>query len=71
MLDLEGRVAREREGIGLRIEQMPKAALDRVLFQGLLDLADLNRGKEMRKRIAVGCGSGSRARRRSRYVLLE
>ena len=45
MLDLEGRVAREREGIGLRIEQMPKAALDRVLFQGLLDLADLNSGE--------------------------
>src|SRR5271166_560877 len=32
---------------------MPKAALDRVLFQGLLDLAHLNRGKEMSKRIAV------------------
>ena len=46
VLDLEGRVARKREGISLCIEQMPKTALDRVLFQGLLDLADLNRSRE-------------------------
>jgi hypothetical protein len=53
VLDLEGRVAREREGIGLGIEQVPKAALHRVLFEGLLDLADLDCGKEMRERVAV------------------
>ena len=53
MFDLEGRVARERQGIGLRIEQMPKGALDRVLFQGLLDRADLNSREKMRKRVAV------------------
>ena len=53
MFDLEGRVARERQGIGLRIEQMPKGALDRVLFQGLLDLADLNSREKMRERVTV------------------
>src|SRR5262249_27678187 len=53
VLDLEGRVACEREGIGLGIEQVAKAALHRVLFEGLLDLADLDRGKEVRERIAV------------------
>src|ERR1700741_1481869 len=32
---------------------MPKAALHRVLFQGFLDLAYLDGGKEMSERIAV------------------
>src|SRR6202035_5919532 len=32
---------------------MPKAALDRVLFQGFLDLADLNSREKMRERVAV------------------